>query len=245
MFSLRSFFLFICVSLVPVYAQEGKLVIVDTTSKELKRAAHRLRIPPEQLRNARQVLQEATDLARKMDPLPYDKYSMLADMWNQMNRPKAKSVLESFLEDLRSAAQEAPDLQSYQRPTMTAVSLLNQIYPQNYDKVLEAIQRWPSPPSSVGNSAQDYRTNLERQIQLQNISSMAANDPEKAMALLSHQGEEGAPYSMRSQIAQALMNLGKTDQALKVIDQTMSYYAQRNGPGTAACLRITRVLCAR
>jgi hypothetical protein len=76
---LRGFFLILFVLFqVPLFAQTGKVIIVNTTSKELKRAAHRLRIPVEQLQNAQQSLQEATDLLDKIDPYPITQLSNLA-----------------------------------------------------------------------------------------------------------------------------------------------------------------------
>jgi len=64
----RFIFAFICLVLVlpTAPAQEGG----GRSDKELKRAAHRLHIDVEKLKNARQALREATELARRLEPLP-------------------------------------------------------------------------------------------------------------------------------------------------------------------------------
>jgi len=233
MLSLRSFLLFLCASLAPMYAQEGKLVVVDPISKELKRAAHRLRIPADQMKNARQVLQEATDLARKTDPVAFAQFDSLAGLWIRLNPSRAKAVGQSLLDELRSAAQKATDAQSYQRATTTAMSVLQQIYQRNSEKALDEMKSWPAPPASAGNLAQEYRANLERQIQTQAISQLAYSNPEKALEMLSQMGKD-APDYLRSQIAQGFMNSGKKDQAFGIVDARMSHYAQHaSDPGAA------------
>ncbi len=51
-------------------AQEVRVTVTSSSAKELKRTAHRTRITVERLKNIREVLQQATSLVRRMDPMP-------------------------------------------------------------------------------------------------------------------------------------------------------------------------------
>ena len=93
------------------FSQESKFVVVNKTSKELRRTAHRLHMPVEQLKNARLALQEATDLANTMDPFPVSQIGTLTQNWKQLDRSRADAVIESFIRELRSEAADAPNFQ--------------------------------------------------------------------------------------------------------------------------------------
>ena len=101
-----------CLFAFATFAQEGRVVIADTASREVRRSAHQIHIPVGQLKNAREALREATDLARKMDPPPYDQFNNLAQIWLQLNRTKAKGVIESFIQDMRDIAQKPEDAEA-------------------------------------------------------------------------------------------------------------------------------------
>jgi hypothetical protein len=208
----------------PAFAQESKIIIVGTTSKELKRTAHRLHISVEQLKNARNALQEATDLARKIKPLPISQLYSLRDSWRQLNRSKAKEFSESFIQDLRSEASNAADFNSYQQATSTAMPLIQSNDDFDYEKAQELIRSWPKPPDSApGELADKFLSNLEANVRQNAISTLANRDPEKARALLEQSGNsEGHNYFLNGQIAQGFMNAGKKDEAFAIIDQTIN-----------------------
>jgi hypothetical protein len=210
-------------------AQDIKVILVDVKSKELKRTAHRMRIPVEQLRNARQTLQEATDLALKLEPVPVEQYSSLGQSWTQLNPGKAKTQIEQLIEGLRRLAQKPPDAQTYQRATSAAVALVNQAGGQDQQKVLQTIQSWPAPPDSLGESARNFRALMQTQAQASSLARLSYSDPEKALSMLPKTAEVGTyNYAVRGQIAQGLMNNGKQDQAYRLIDETMADFAQRS-----------------
>jgi hypothetical protein len=86
-------------------AQEGAVTVVDPGSRELKRTAHWLQMPPEQLKNSRLALQEATELIKEMDPMPEPALGDLATLWVDLNRPKAVVALEGLNEKVRTRMQ--------------------------------------------------------------------------------------------------------------------------------------------
>ncbi len=61
--------------------QDGKVTVIDPGSRELKRTARSLQVPPQQLKNTRLALQEATDLIKQMDPMPKPALGDLATRW--------------------------------------------------------------------------------------------------------------------------------------------------------------------
>jgi hypothetical protein len=228
---LSAFFLIIVVFgfAFSAFPQESKIIIVNTTSKELKRSAHRLRIPVEQLKKARQTLQEATDLIKTIKPLPISQLYSLRESWRQLNRSKAKGVFDSFIQDLRSEASSAEDLNAYQQATSTAMSLIQSTGDFDYEKMQEIIQSWPEAPASAGENGKNFRNGLEASARQNAISQLANTNPEKARTLLAQAGNSGGyNYSISGQIAQGLMNAGKKDEAFALIDQTINDFRQHS-----------------
>jgi len=208
-------------------AQESRVVVVHAGSKELKRSAHRLRIPVDQLKNARQTLQEATDLARKIKPYPMMQVYSLANSWQQLNRTKMKTVVDSFIQDLRSEAAQAADPQTYMQATTTAMSLMQSNAELDYEKLQQALRRWPDPPDSIAESTRKFRESLEENARQSSLWQMSNTDPEKALELISQTGESGEyNYPISAQIAQGFMNAGKNDEAFDVIDRTIADFSR-------------------
>jgi hypothetical protein len=209
----------------PCFAEKPGLVVAHSQSKEQKRAAHRLRIPVEQLKHAREVLQEATDLVKRIEPYPFEQVPGIVQMWDQVNRAKTKGIVESFISDLRSEAAECSDFQCYQRATSFAMNLMQSNF--DYEKTIQQLRSWPNPKPVFGEAAGAFRNGLEIQAKNQAISRLAYSEPEKALRLLSDSGSTDAyNFSASGQIAQALMNAGKKDEALKLIDQGISKFDQ-------------------
>jgi hypothetical protein len=207
------------------FAQDGKFVVANAVPKELKRTAHRLRIPVEQLKNARKALQEATDLVKTIDPYPVDQLYNIGQNWTQLNRPKAKAVIDAFIQDLRSRAADASDMQSYQRATTAGMMLLQSM--DDYEKIQQTMQSWPEPKAAWGEIAGNFRKSLEASVQSQSLYRLVNEDPEKALEVLSQSGDSSNyRYSLYGQVAQGLMNTGKKEEALRLMDQTISTFGQ-------------------
>jgi hypothetical protein len=125
------------------FAQEGRVIVAGSADKELKRAAHRMHMPVEQLKHARELLQQATALARSLDPLPTQRLNNLAQLWLQMNRPYASATIDSLLEDVRRVAGKASDVASYHQISMAFQGLLQPLAELDPDSAAQEVRQWP------------------------------------------------------------------------------------------------------
>ena len=224
--------LFACGFVLPCFAQKPGVVIANSPSKELKRAAHRLRIPVGQLKDAREALQLATVLAGKMEPYPADQLLNLAQMWEQVERRKAETVVKSFVRELRSRAAECQDFGCYQKYTSSAMMLMQSKF--DYAEVLAELESWPEPKESSGGQAGIFLDRMKSQFKKQSIYRLASSDPERALELLTEARDSGKyGYSASAQIAQSLMQAGKREQALDLIDQTIGRFDETSADGRA------------
>jgi hypothetical protein len=232
---LRTFFLLVGVLCITfsAFPQETKVTSSGTASKELRRTARRLHIPVEQLKKARRTLQEATDLAKQIKPFPVSQMFTLTQVWRQLHPSKVKEVTDSFVQELRSEAATAPDAKTYHRATSTAMSLMqsNEGLPEgvpNFEKTQQMLQSWPQPPEAAGEAATKFLRSLESNARQSALSSLVYTDPVKAKELLLKSGdsEGGYNYAMSGQIVQNLVNKGMTDEALALVNQTISDFNQ-------------------
>jgi hypothetical protein len=211
----------------PAFAREPQLAAGNKASKELKRTAHHLRIPVEQLENARQALQEATDLAKNIEPSPVDKLQSLVHHWAKLNPPKEKAIIDSFIQDLRVEAAMAEDFESYIRATSAAMNLIQLAAGHDYEKMRQLIRSWPEPQVDTEGNARQYLDNIEARARSMALNRLANSDPEKALDLISQSGDSGGyNYSITGQIARSMMNEGRTEEAFGIIDQTIGDFKQ-------------------
>jgi hypothetical protein len=226
---LRMTFLFVGVLCFAVSAFPQKSIYIGTgaASKELKRAARRLHVPIEQLKKAQKALQEATDLARQIKPFPASEIQGLTETWRQLDRSKAKEVLDSFVQDLRTEAAGAKDFHAYQQATSTALMLLQINGGADYEKAQQIIQSWPEPPASAGEAGAKFLNGLKSSLRQSSIWNLANSDPAKAKELLSQADDsKGYNYSVSGQIVRGLIQDGKKDEALALVNQTINDFNQ-------------------
>jgi hypothetical protein len=197
----------------------AQVVVVAPGSRELKRAAHRLRVTPERLLNMRLALREATEVARRVDPAGAMLIGPIAQSWVQINRPEAKPNLEDLYRALRIAAGNAEDARGYQGATQAAQALASAYSEIDFDRAQELIRIWPAPPSQAGEAAEAARREMESRFREQALNTLAMRDPERAAALLAQGGDES--WAARGRIAQHLAATGNKEQASKILDQTL------------------------
>src|SRR5262245_43553695 len=140
--------------------QSGRVEVVDSSAKELKRAAHRMRIPADALRKARAVLDEATELARRPE-IPPPQLAMLSSMWVQFHRAAAPATIELLLAGPRRQAQEADDLAGYKAAITAAQPLLVQLNDVDGERATELVAEWPSPPRAAGADGEEARRGMQ------------------------------------------------------------------------------------
>jgi hypothetical protein len=208
----------------PIPAQEGKLVVVNTSSKELKRTAHRLRIPVDRLKNAREALSEATELARR-PPVPQHLAHQLGNFWIELNRAKAEAALNELITRLRLAALSAATADEYLEATSSAFGLLNSLSQVDPDGAVDWRNRWPKPSASF-DGIESRVTELERQLKRTMVYQMVNSKPDAALALVSS-GADGTntDFGLRAPVASRLINSGRKEDGLRLIDQTIAEFA--------------------
>ena len=234
---MRHFRIFFALSLLPclfpaALAQNFGRGGGSSDARELKRSAHRLRMGVEQLKNARQALREATELAMRLDPAPSHQFASLGASWLDLDRSRAAEKLESLYNSLRSAALAAASGYDYQRCSESAISILSHISSFDPDRALQLAGDWPAPPSPQGDGPQVSRDQLLSQFFRNNLMQLSQRDPDKALALLSQRGSSNqADYWVRGQLASQLSNMGRKEDALTLIDQVISNFRQNSATG--------------
>src|SRR5437867_723314 len=204
----------------------------SSDARELKRSAHRLRMGVEQLKNARQALREATELAMRLDPAPSHQFASLGASWLDLDRSRAAEKLESLYNSLRSAALAAASGYDYQRCSESAISILSHISSFDPDRALQLAGDWPAQQASQREGPQVSRDQLLSQFFRNNLMQLSQRDPDKALALLSQRGSTNqADYWVRSQLANQLSNMGRKEDALTLIDQAISNFRQNTAAG--------------
>ena len=220
--------------LVPVFspaavAQEGRVTIAAPAAKELKRTAHRMRLPVERLKNIREALQLATNLARRMDPVPIEQLGTLAQLYVQLNRPEAGSTIDLLLAAARSAAETAANLSAYQQGSSAFQNLLRALIEIDVDRAVQLSRQWPITPQALGEEADWVRTEHTMQFKTYLVQRLLPLDPEKAASLYADLGRYGAGnWSMRAQLAVQLVRSNRTDQAYGLIDAAMADFQSRS-----------------
>lgn len=202
--------------------------LAQSTSKELKRTAHRLRIPVEQLKNARAALQEATDLSRRLSPVPMMLLSQMGDAWIQLDRSKASSAIESIYTQLSDSAAKSTSFAAYQQATGAAQGLMGPLADLDPDKALQLIRRWPDPPVGMGEEAVKAHDRMEAQFQSQVAQRLIWKNPSAAIQALPSLDSTGqASYGVRGQLALQLSRSGQKAQADKIVDQVIADFQRR------------------
>ncbi len=223
----RSVFSFICFTLLsgPVLSGQARSVAIEDQARDLKRTAHQLRISVEQVKNAREALQEATDLARKSQEASV--FSQLTQYWTRLNRAQAPAALADLYAWLRGSARDARDAATYQRCTATAQSFLMSFAQLDAARALDLWKLWPDPPAALGSAAQKMRDQADKLMLSQLTSRAAVGDPEQSLEAPREQAAGGNDYAASGRRAFQLMQAGRRDEALVVVDQATADFKQR------------------
>jgi hypothetical protein len=210
----------------PIFALLAMFTVVwpvhSEEPKELKITAHRLHIPAEQLKNARQALREATDLF--MNSTQYHYTQTLYMSWQQLNPSKAGETAEEFIRKFRSEAMAAIDVKTYQEATIYAVSLVKRISDSDFEKIQQFIRSWPVPAPGIA-VPPDFLKKMESEARENTQWKLAISDPQQALTLLFDDSKK-YDYRFSWQIAQGLMNAGKKEDADQVIDRSIRNFIE-------------------
>ncbi len=213
-------------------AQDGKVTVVNTESRDLKRTARRLRICVDRLKNARTALEEANNVAKRIDPVPASQIVAIGTYWVMLDRSRAVEKMADLLAVLRKSAQAAKELSVYSNSTSAARALLVTLARLDLDKATEIANKWPAPPENTGDPGERARSNLQTEFRNQVATDLAYRDPEQALAMVNESGTgTGSEYYIRSKLAEQMLEKGNKDEAFKLIDQTIAEFAEhRSNP---------------
>jgi hypothetical protein len=206
------------------FSEESITVAANSESKELKRIAHRLHIPVEQLKNARQALQEATDLAMDMKTNSAMPIESICRSWKELNPSNTRKIADAFIHKLRLEAEKAADPIAYIEASSTAISIMRFISEYDFEKVKPFIQGWPVPHTNA-EAFHIFLKAQEFQARKDYFMRSAYTDPQKALAYFSSESGE-YDYVFSWQIAQGFLNVGKKEAAYNLIDQTISQFSR-------------------
>jgi hypothetical protein len=206
---------------------QPRVTVQRTGDRELKRTAHRLHIPVEQLRNARAALDEATTLARRIDPAPISDLWSLASAWIELNPARAPDVVESFIVELRRKAAEAKDSPSYVNATHGAQGIAGALGNLDPERALDLVSRWPEPPREAeAGVASGARSGLERAL----LNQLTFRAPDLVLARLRELPQGETDYSLHSQLINGLAGNGRQEEALKLADRAIASFEANPDP---------------
>ncbi len=214
----------------PAAAQEGRIIVEKAdASKELKRSAHQLHIPKDRLQKIRDLLQESTDLARGMDPMPAQQLSLLGSYWVQFYKSRAAANLESMIATVQRAGQQAASIGDYQQAGAVFQSLLQTLATLDFDKAIQQARQWPDPPKALGDDATKLRDQSKRMYLQSLIQQLMYRDPRKAASMYAELGPPTpSNYSTTAQLALQLARSGQKDRALSLVDSVVADYKSLN-----------------
>jgi hypothetical protein len=216
------------------------VVAVGGATKELKRTAYQLRISVDRLRNAREALKQATDIARRSsDP---SSVSQLSQLWMRIDRAQAPGAMEDLYSWMATAARGAEDDAAYQRLTSSAQSLLRSLVSIDAPRASELWQRWPDPPTPFGDALRKRQEEVNDRFAKQ----LAGQAPVGASPDLSSFREAAArgDFSSAGILISQLNQTGDRAEALRIADQGIQAFkrADPTGPVLSGYVNFVRQL---
>ena len=212
-------FVFSLLSGTGLFAQTRRLVVVNPGDAELRAAAARLRMCPEQVQNIRQLLEEAANLL----PETTSRSAGLGSLLFRYYRPAAEDTVVDLVEVLGSKARQATSSQDYQRLTSSALDLIAALERYNPTLASNLEDQWPPDPSpqpattalsSPGSSPLDYARHRQ-------LFRMAQRNPEEALRQLTS-AQPAFQYSTGSALINSLVEKGLDAEARRIADQLLA-----------------------
>lgn len=220
----RSLAVFLCLACFWGVSSFGQTVApIGDPAREMKRTAHQLHISVERLRNAREVLNEATVLARHSSDS--QTFSQLAQDWVRINRVGAPAALEDLYGWLRTTARDAQDGQTYQRCLSAAQSMLRMLATEDSDKAVSLWRLWPDPPTALGPELAKMREQVAAQFEKQLAGGTSGPGTQIDLTSLREQVAKG-DYNSAGILAMQLNQYGNHTEALKAVDQALASFQQ-------------------
>lgn len=183
---------------VALFAQptEPKVVVERLDSSDLERTAHRLRISVEQLQQARQVLDEATELLAKAELQDLAKGGQIAAFWGKIHRRQAIDRLEGLIMQRSRQVPGLEDPSGYDVLTKWAIQTASRLASLHPSRALQAVEAWPPPPRHLGERAADLYEQIHSKLAGDGFPSRYDKDPPGTLGrLLNSSSPVGRIYS--------------------------------------------------
>ncbi|RPI27674.1 MAG: hypothetical protein EHM61_07730, partial [Acidobacteria bacterium] len=196
--------------------QQPRLQVVESGDRELRRTAYRMRLCPEELKNARQALQEAHKLAASVVWEIW--LGEIGQLWIVLDRERAGTELRGLIEELRDLAEQSQDPNEYQHVTNSAHSLLSALREVDAAAVEEYVAAWPGPSGPEGAA---NRPQILEQMQKEQVNWLAQRDPDRALERLRAMEGENPDVFTRSNLVNQMYHAGREEEAGALFNETL------------------------
>ena len=195
---------------------QPRVVVIQSGDQELRRSAYRLRLCPEELRDARIALEEAHKLAPSV---VWDtRIADVARLWVRLEPGRAGSAIRDLIDELRHLAEKAQDPSDYHYLTSSMQSLLmplRELDPESADKCLD---EWPEPESA---KATANRPGTIEQIRKEQLLSVVSRDVDQAVERLEVTEGGNVDIQLRNPVISQLYSAGREAEAEALLDDTL------------------------
>lgn len=224
----------ICVLLFSLFTYDGFAqgrVTVETPNddRELKFAARRLRVPPENLKKARALLPETLQLARTLEHLAPQGLSSLAYAIVRIEPAKAPTLLHELYTSLLQHAVMPSTPQEYWEATSSVSMVLNAMAELDPEGALQRLEQWPSPPPGTVPGPPNRAFNREQWLASQKanlVSQLARRNPERALSMAGTADPQTINLMARGNLARELAEAGQRDRGLQLIRESIGSFRQ-------------------
>ncbi|RPI25364.1 MAG: hypothetical protein EHM61_14600 [Acidobacteria bacterium] len=207
-------------------AQNRRLIVVNPSEKELVKEANRLGICPDRLKNGREAIREALEMAPEVArEMPV----FLGAHLIKYESKQAQTLMSSLYEKLLDETAQSNDPQELAILQFSAVDLISALDKQNPSLAKKLESRWPQPlrPSRATQPVE------EPSVQDQIHKQMKTN-PEEALLQLPMAESGGADFLLRGNLLRELWEQNRPDAARQLLNESAALLPLAGSRGQSA-----------
>ncbi len=202
---------------------QRRVEVSGTDDRDLVRAAHRLGVSVERIKQGRQVLRRISDLVPDM--VGEEPVAPLAGAWMRLERRRAAAEIKQILAELRDRAARSRDRKAYDLATGDARAVSVALKLAAGEEGGDFLSDWPEPPAGTtasGGSETPRRSSLEVRRRFERLSD---SDPDAALELLPQLEQGGPDAGLRGRLMWSLAKYGRVDEANRMLDELVTRMA--------------------
>ncbi|MEE8584371.1 MAG: hypothetical protein V3T83_05910, partial [Acidobacteriota bacterium] len=207
---------------------QAQVAVIRDGDRELKRTAHRLKIPAGQLQQARIALREATQSLHEVEVERLGEGKQIPPFWLRLHRGEAVPSLQALL---TARSREVPRLENaarYEKLLRWAVEVVSRMAELDPSRGLQALQSWPAPQEWMGDSAGAFFDELHSEMAGDDFSQRFSENASRAIRNLLHSSSSSSRYmSELSRIQQTQ----DSEKANRLVDKILSELRQSSDFG--------------